>query len=591
MGYLLLFLLISTGSVFGSLFGKKYEDSVIVTISSIILVLYLFYIFDMLHIGLLFILKICMFLYVLSLFSFIKSRRKKEIINNIFTPGLIVFILTLLIIYFVTINDKVLLWDELRLWGIYPKILYYFESIQLGRNALILPIMQSYEPAMPLFEYFVTKVLNLFSDGNILFAYSIVGLSVILPITKKLSFKKWYYIPIMILIVFMIPLALNNSRYDGMSYYNTLFVEPIIGLLFGYTLYLSCTKLTKAYDYIKFILCLCMICLLKDIGIMFAITSAISYCFNNRKKRINKIVLIIPLLAIMLVFSSWKITQKIYQTENMYSEGLNTKEIRRFLTNPTKLQKEILINYKKGFIMPVYNGKYNSINKYANYYTVLGFILINMYIVTKIRKKKKYRNTMIIFMLLTAVYTLGILFLYLFSIHTVASFQRYMSIVYTGGFVYLIMIIANHVHKEKKLYIIASYITIFLVVFTSISFPDVSYLEKSKEISNIYSNNILNSVNSNNTIALVFSDEVHKSFGDSIIHHNIYYDLIDDGFGNIPCLFVNDKTNIKEVYKDYDYLYFIVLEEDDKRIYNKLLKRKINESTLYSVDIINVKKK
>lgn len=41
----------------------------------------------------------------------------------IFTPGFVVFLLGFIILYVLTLDNKVLLWDELRLCGAYPKLL------------------------------------------------------------------------------------------------------------------------------------------------------------------------------------------------------------------------------------------------------------------------------------------------------------------------------------------------------------------------------------------------------------------------------------------------------------------------------------
>lgn len=50
------------------------------------------------------------------IYNFIKSKNKKEIVNNIFTPGFVIFVFTMFAIFFIIRNNIVLLWDELRLW-------------------------------------------------------------------------------------------------------------------------------------------------------------------------------------------------------------------------------------------------------------------------------------------------------------------------------------------------------------------------------------------------------------------------------------------------------------------------------------------
>ena len=84
--------------------------------------------------------------------------QRKEILKNLFTPGLLIYSLCFILIYFITRNNDVLLWDELRLWGAYPKILFYDGSLQLDGDAQLINIMRSYNPGMPLFLFYVNII-------------------------------------------------------------------------------------------------------------------------------------------------------------------------------------------------------------------------------------------------------------------------------------------------------------------------------------------------------------------------------------------------------------------------------------------------
>lgn len=109
-----------------------------------------------------------LFCYIFFLYKFIKSTKEERIIiiKNIFTPGAIIFIIVFCLITLITRGRYVFLWDELRLWGAYPKILYYDGSLQLGENIQLMPKMQSYEPAMPLFQFLFAKSAGIFTESN-----------------------------------------------------------------------------------------------------------------------------------------------------------------------------------------------------------------------------------------------------------------------------------------------------------------------------------------------------------------------------------------------------------------------------------------
>ena len=118
------FLALSSGSIFGTLFKKRYEETLPLTIMLIPIILYIFYIFNILTIGFFIIIVAIIGMYGCFIYKFLKKSKeeRQEILKNIFTPGLLVFVIVFLAIYFITSKNEVLLCDELRLWGAYPKI-------------------------------------------------------------------------------------------------------------------------------------------------------------------------------------------------------------------------------------------------------------------------------------------------------------------------------------------------------------------------------------------------------------------------------------------------------------------------------------
>ena len=183
--YLIIFLLVSIGSVFFSFYNKKYEETLPITTGAIIIYLYITYIFNFLHIGYYILIGFISIIYIFCIYKFIKEKEKKKIIKNIFTPGFFIFIICFIIIIFIVSGNKVLLWDELRLWGAYPKILFYDGSLQLGDKVKLLNTMQSYEPGMPLFQYFFTKSTNHFIESDLFLAYALLGIIPLITSTNK----------------------------------------------------------------------------------------------------------------------------------------------------------------------------------------------------------------------------------------------------------------------------------------------------------------------------------------------------------------------------------------------------------------------
>jgi len=247
------FLILSSGSLIGCLKNKKYEEIVPITALGIILVLFIFYLFNILKIGLYIIYIITLIIYIIFFINIIKKDKEErdKLLKYLFTPGFIIYISLFIIIFIITNNKEILLWDELRLWGAYPKILYYSSEIQLGSNVQLMDIMQSYTPGMPLFQYFFLKSIGIFKESHLILSYSILAISLLIPITKKITWKKWYLIPIIIIILILLPTIFYNSSHDGLEYYKTLFIEPIISITFAYSIFLTTKNiLSDKYKYL-----------------------------------------------------------------------------------------------------------------------------------------------------------------------------------------------------------------------------------------------------------------------------------------------------------------------------------------------------
>ena len=603
MSYIFVFLLLSVGSIFFSFYNKKYEESLPLTIGIIIIYLYIAYIFNILHIAFYILLSIIGFIYAYCIYRFIKEKEKKKVLKNIFTPGFIIFLLSYIVIFYIVRGREVLLWDELRLWGAYPKLLFYDGSIQLGKAAKLFQEMQSYEPGMPLFQFFFTKSSFRFIEGDLFLAYAIVGIAPLIATMKNFTFKHWYYIPILVVIGVCLPLVLANSSFDSMTYYYTLYIEPILGMYFAYTLYLSTKVKDDNFNYALFIISLCTLVLFKDTGIIFALTSIFSYLLINRKNKDQKLFKkIIPILLCLLLLGSWKGVQKIYESQNLYSSTIRSQEIITFFTGMNKEQKNILNEFGETTLEKSYDSNFDKLEKFINIYTVFISIIIGMsFIIIKSNKndKRKYKATLTSYIIGSLIFIIGTLLLYIFSIHRVASFQRYSSIVLNSGIIFIVLFILEKLpNLEKKWYPLVLYTSIFIILVTPIKGPyiQVTYLYEASGTSKVYSNKIAENIKPKESLLMIFGEATKKNLDGVIYHHHAYMNLIDEGFGWIPntILLENEYTQTDSVLIDkdltldkikekYDYIYFIVVKDEDKDQFSRLLETNIEESTLFKV--------
>ena len=589
--YLIIFLLVSIGSVFFSFYNKKYEETLPITTGAIIIYLYITYIFNFLHIGYYILIGLISIIYIFCIYKFIKEKEKKKIIKNIFTPGFFIFIICFIIIIFIVSGNKVLLWDELRLWGAYPKILFYDGSLQLGDKVKLLNTMQSYEPGMPLFQYFFTKSTNHFIESDLFLAYALLGIIPLITFTKKLSYKKWYYIPVFILLFILLPLSFNQlTGYDNMIYYHTLFIEPILTIFFSYTMYLSIQDNKDKIDYTTYILSLCTLVLLKDTGIMFALTSIISYLIIHRKEWNKKaITKIICLFSCVLLFMSWKGVQKLYPTENLYSSTIKSNEIITFITGMDDNQKQIIKDFHKEALKKNFDSNFDQLERFLNFYTTSLLILLALgYIVyyKNKKEKEKYLISSICYIVGSIIYIIGTLMLYLFSLHTVASFQRYSSVVTISGLFFIVMLLIEILLNNEKNYTpLIIFTGLFLLLATPLKTPYINNeFYQAAETSEYYSDMIKNNISKNDKFIIAFGQSTSEKFEGVIFHHHIYMNLLDEGFSYPQdIILTEDKTTYNKLLNNYDYIYFIIVNEEDKEQFSTITKIEIKESTLFKV--------
>lgn len=590
INFILLFIFIISGSVFLSLFDKKFQNTIPVTTCFIVVYLYLFYIFNLLNAGIITLCIFIVFLYGFFIYKFLVSKDKSSILNNIFTPGFLVFTICFILIYFITKDSLIYLWDELRLWGAYPKLLYFDSNIQLGIYSKLLNSMQSYEPGMPLFQVFLSKLLFRFKESDLFFSYCIFVLSLLCPMTNKLTWKKWYFIPIMVVLFLFLPLAFSNSQFDHLTYYKTLFIEPILAISFAYCMFLSFDKNKDLINFICFIISVSCLTLMKDTGILFAFFASLSYFINSyslkkKNKKVNiksNLINVIPFVISFVIFISWKLVQQIFKNVNMYSDGAYLK---------FDIVKRVIKEICKSLIHTnVSTSSISFFNKFLIFPILFILIIILFVFFIRLHDKKSQKEYKVVFFSylgVSFVYVIGTFILYIVSLHGVYSYERYLSVIFESGFFILFYFIFNEYFDDKiklKFIGLILFILIFIVPFKlPVNISD-GLLNNSSE-SLIYSDKLSDKLNdySKNDYALIFSEESSAGFSYVIYQHHVYFDLIDEGYGfDDHFYFLNDKDFLKEI-NSKQYIYLMILDDRDKISFSDYFNTAVNESTLYKV--------
>lgn len=535
-----------------------------------IVFLYLFYIFDVLFYGWYALAGALLVIIALGLRTLLLGYMGGQIsfanqMISIITPSFLIFLLGCAMSYFLVKNEYVNLWDELRLWGAFPKILHYTHKLQLGNDVLSFVPMQSYPPYMPLFIYFLTGFSESFSEASIFWGYAIFCLSITMHVFDGLEWKDWAWVTIATFFCIMIPCFFYLNAGDGAFFYRSLYIDPVLGVVIGYLFYQALqVDIKDTLSNLLFLLTVIVVTLLKDSGIMFALTSAFILILRKNKERKNRLILL-SLAVCILSFISWKANMHIHQIAE--SIPLQAKAGIDDVNN--------WINLWKAF----WNQPMILVPRIA--FIPIFIILVIIDVITDRKTKATemkigFPSRMLLY-LSFVVFVVGYFALYPVSL---ASFQRYMGTLLTGYFVLIlfrllnIMLTENSFDelkgrlliKSKKIAVILIVIPITLIFIFNYGlnryrmFPmDTDFFKNQAEsIMNNVSGDLYNTIRPANVFLTV-----DREYADAVRgHHRVYYELIGTNvrIKNYK-LFDSKKVTQKSIQdllmEGYDYFYFL----------------------------------
>ncbi len=293
-------LFVITISVFLAIVVKQPAEMVVsIVFLSVILILFPFYCVNKLELGR----NTIVILSIIIVIYSIKMNGLKTI-RLYLSSGLLALLLAIIVIVLITKNNYVRLWDETRLWGATPKALFYTNELQLGEDAIVFPFMQAYPPGMPLLVYFVESFNSSFQEWEIFLVYGVFVCVLLVYPVGKLGIRRGLTGVVLALAIVLIPCLLTEHGGDYAYFYNSLFIDAVLGVLTGYGLYVSVAENTNTWWKVYQLLVVSnALILLKDSGVLFAVcVIAVSvYCyFLENKKTVRKLAVFLGVLLYSL---------------------------------------------------------------------------------------------------------------------------------------------------------------------------------------------------------------------------------------------------------------------------------------------------
>lgn len=279
---------------------------------SVILYLYFFYCADILTVG---IPALFLTIAALILYAAYCTIKNKISIKSKITPAFVVFCCTSVFYLVYTAGNYSVNWDELRVWSAMPKAIYETKQLQLGPQALIFDTadnMQTYPPALPLFANYFLAAAPSFAESYIFLAYSIFVSAITVSPFRKLRWEHWWAMPFAAFFVLGAPFVLTLHGGDNSYFYQSLFIDAVLGFAAGYVFYLATAKpFASRFARIRFALALSVLVIVKDSGILFAALSLVcALCICRAEEKTPLRVLLkkplLPLFLMCLCYLIWK---------------------------------------------------------------------------------------------------------------------------------------------------------------------------------------------------------------------------------------------------------------------------------------------
>ncbi len=526
---LVLLVLLSTGSVFAaSMFNKKYEEILPITVGAIVLTLFLFGIVGILNVGVYFLLVAAVILYILSGYKIIKDKTYKTLMKNLITPGAIIFIFAFVVLSLLNHGKIPDGWDEFSHWALSVKSAVTKDI--LSTNASSGLMFKNYPPGVTLFLYFVEEISIIFSgfkvtfiEWKMYFGYQIFALSFLLPIFKNIKLKQVWSTILIAVIIALSPMFLFPNFYDK------IYIDPILAVLSGVGF--ATILLSQKKDWIYFLSIfsvISMLVLAKDAGVAFAAFLFIAFVVDlllqkDNYTKMKKCILILTSFTFLIIpLLLWNLSIYINEVTRIFSEDIIFSEaINVFLGNDDTYKTEVLKNFTEAIFTGIVF--FGNTEFGVTYLHLLIIFCGGLYLLLHLNSKKSQfvfnpnaKYIVIILLVQTIIYILGILLAYMFKFSEyeavgLAALSRYLNVAYTAIW---IVIILSSITLIKQINITNRNVCLFIMLCG---------LMFTAPWDKIYVFATRTSVRSSISTAAVFNDIVSKINSLEIEDENIYF--------------------------------------------------------------------
>ena len=253
------------------LLKRKLAETVFLSNSVVILILFLTGILNFkgsLLLGYAIIIILALFSLGFIIRSYIKNKKITKEISLL--PGLILFLVFLLIAIYLNYGRMFIIWDEFSHWGSVLKHMYSLDALASLKDS-VGHFLKTYPPASSLFQYFWMRPFREFTEYPAYIASNMFFFSLVMMFLRRFNVKNYFFLIIFILIPVAIPLI------SGYSFFSSLYVDAILGIMLGVMLltYYRDDIEDDLYRYVVICALSSLLTLIKDTGLIFALIGGV----------------------------------------------------------------------------------------------------------------------------------------------------------------------------------------------------------------------------------------------------------------------------------------------------------------------------
>lgn len=566
LGYLTIFLFfLMFASTLTILFHKRIE--ITLPSSFLFIILYLFVFGFFIPLSYLAYFGIA-FVFLSFLYAIFKWRRKKLdwVKEYLFSKTLLLFLIFYLVICIINMGKHVAYIDEYTHWADVVKGMVQTHQLSVYQEGLW---YASYPPAISLLQYFIMILNGAFQEDLLYIINQIFMISLFFPFLKK---ENKYSFVLLIPLIFISPMIFVHN------YYDTIYVDAYLGILFAHNLvYIFSHKELNRFDFLYLMSSSIVLTLTKDIGIFFSLFALLilfwMHVKADVKERLKLLILILLTVGSRLLLSFFLF---LNQVPLKHQNSISFMEIIRILTfqgnkNQFKIIGEFWNKICRNSIITT------PIN--LNYISILAVFLIlflsfKKYFIKDKKEQLWFLRIQSCLLSGAVIYVIGLLFMYLFQMNPrdamdLSSYDRYIVIFINGIFFFFCFLILEFKIERKKFQVILLILVCFMPMY---QVPSLFQKRNEFVLKDIV---LLGKEIDQNSKLMIFNYE-GGLYEKAQVHYYIRPFLLDDAsyVGRIE-----DLSSLGQ----YDYLY---IQKLDSNLSNYLLSQyhtKVEEKGLYQI--------